>query len=600
MLQIITGKFFQSENILTTLHRGTYYTNYQAVEQDAFETIIGRILPSTLRSGLGTLTYELTEKLEGVRGVGVMTSTGGIEIVEDFAAVFSFVFDVICTTDPDLVRKLILPKSDEVSRNSYSSRFLPRVFDTRVFGKSADPEVLATFLSRLLGLPRATYAATIRAIRQYVAAMHDVGREPTLAYSLLVTSIEALSQSGDVPDAAWDDYDERKRKPIDALLQDASPEFAEKLKTAILESEHVSIARRFREFIKGYIGPEFYRSEADGRLGPVSQQNLDILLKDAYSIRSSYVHRLIELQGLAADPFAHTEVLYSPNSKPSLTFAGLARIVRHVIFRFVEQTAKVEREAHAWSTDLPNVLRLPISPMYWMSNPDGYNGSTASLWLETFLAQFCDMLLSPSSNQISDLSGILDKIETMDVDKLKGAERRAVLTLYCLFIQHYHTQRPQSADLAGKLEGELASPTIEGLTVYLFRQQDVPWSLEELDTLHSNYFRTRWNKGAPHLGKLLESIFTLSLAEMYRVQGMREKARQLTSFAVENVPGDPILLAIENAHIANPYSPITPYSVIPTTAVPEHSETSVSEKADAGVVTSGETAPGVDPPSTSE
>ena len=78
MLQIITGKFFQTEHVFTTLHRGTLYTNYQALGQDSpYKTQIGRILPSTFRSGLATITYELVEKIEGVPAPGVMTSTGG-------------------------------------------------------------------------------------------------------------------------------------------------------------------------------------------------------------------------------------------------------------------------------------------------------------------------------------------------------------------------------------------------------------------------------------------------------------------------------------------------------------------------------------------
>ena len=576
MLQIITGKFFQSENIFTTLHRGTYYTNYQSLGQDAFETSVGRILPSTHRLGIGTLTYELVEKIEGIRASGVMTSTGGEEIVRDFAAVFSFVLNIICTTDPDLCRKLTQPKSQEVGRDTYSSRFLPRVFDTRVFGKPDDPEKLASFLQRLLGLPRSSYEATIRAIRQYVAAMHDVGREPTLAYSLMVTSIEALSQSVDVPDATWADYDARKRKPIDAILEDASQDLAERLKAAILESEHVAIARRFREFIKARVGPEFYRTEAEGTLNSVTQQDLDLLLKDAYAIRSSYVHRLEELGGLAADPFGHSEVLYS-DEKPTLTFAGLARIVRHVIFKFVLQAVKLERETHDWFSDLPNVIRMRVSPTHWIWNPDGYTGLTAAIWLEAFLAQLSDALVSPSS-RITDLCRILDKIETMDIDGLKGTERRAVLTLYHLFTRYASVQRSAYPVLLQKLEREMQTPTIEGLTVYLFGKLDFPWKLQEVEILHDTYFRTRWNKSSLRIGKLLESIFTLRLAEMYRIQGMDDKARQLISFAVENVPGDRIVLAIEEAHTSNPLLQIDPYSVLPAENVGQASETAPKDQ----------------------
>ena len=75
----------------------------------------------------------------------------------------------------------------------------------------------------------------------------------------------------DVPDATWADYDARKRKPIDAILEEASQDLAERLKAAILESEHVAIARRFREFIKARVGPEFYRTEAEGTLNSVTQ-----------------------------------------------------------------------------------------------------------------------------------------------------------------------------------------------------------------------------------------------------------------------------------------------------------------------------------------
>ena len=208
---------------------------------------------------------------------------------------------------------------------------------------------------------------------------------------LLVTSIESMSQSVDVPDATWVDYDLKKRKAIDDVLQKLSPDRADEIRVAILTGEHVAIARRFREFIKARIGPEFYRGEAMGTQHPVTQQDLDLLLRDAYSIRSSYVHRLEELKGLAAEPHGHSEVLYL-DVKPTLTFAGLARIVRHVIRQFVLQTVKVERETHNWYSDLPNVIRLPVSSTHWLWNPEGYNGSTATMWLEAFLAQQARLL----------------------------------------------------------------------------------------------------------------------------------------------------------------------------------------------------------------
>ena len=54
----------------------------------------------------------------------------------------------------------------------------------------------------------------------------------------------------------------------------------------------------------------------------------------------------------------------------------------------------------------------------------------------------------------------------------------------------------------------MQTPTIEGLTVYLFGKLDFPWKLQEVEILHDTYFRTRWNKSSLRIGKLLESIFT--------------------------------------------------------------------------------------------
>lgn len=562
MLQIITGKFFQSENVFSTLLRGTYYTNYHWVDDDAFETSIGRVLPSTRRSGLGTMTYELFEKIEGVSGPGVMISTGGEEIAEDFAAVFSFVLNVTCTTDPDLCRRLTLPKSEDVSRRNYSSRFLPRVFDTRVYGSPGDPEKFGLFMTHLLGLRRSSYESTIRAIRQYVAAMHDVGRDSTLAYSLLVTSIEALLQSTDVPDATWTDYDERKRTPIDQLLREVPEDLAERFRAAILASEHVAIARRFREFIRAHIRPEFYRTEADGMLHPVTRQDLDSLLKSAYGIRSGYVHRLDELEALAADPFGHSEVL-DLEEKPTLTFAGLARIVRHVISTFVLRAEKVDRETHDWRSDLPNVVRMRLSPIQWIGNPDLYSGSTATMWLEAFLAQLSEAFRTPSV-AITDLGRILDKIETMSIDNLKGSERRSVLTLYHVSTLHSRAQRSAHPTLVTKLNQELQRPTIEGLVICLLQKLDFPWTWQEVEDLHASYFRMRRNKGALQIGGLLETVFSLRLAEHYRAMGLEEKGRELISFAVENVPGDRMMLSIEDAHALSPLAPIDAYAVLPT------------------------------------
>jgi hypothetical protein len=115
MLQVVSGKFFSTDKLYETVHRGTFYTNYRSLQDAPITTTVGRILPSTGVPGLGTLTYEITEKIEYVeRSTGTMVSTGGAELVNDVASVFSFIFRVTCTTDPDLMRRLTAGNDPEL------------------------------------------------------------------------------------------------------------------------------------------------------------------------------------------------------------------------------------------------------------------------------------------------------------------------------------------------------------------------------------------------------------------------------------------------------------------------------------------------------
>jgi hypothetical protein len=286
MFQIFSGKFFRSPRTYDTVHSGIYYTNYRLPEEASIETQIGRLRQSAGVMGIGTLAYELTEKIEWQETQsGVMTSTGGYELKEEFADVISFALNIICTTDQDLCRWLILPKAGAFDALSASTKFLPRVFNAVVAAEPGDAEKVASLTRQLIGLPRKTYETAIKAIRQYVAALQSVGSDATLAYSLLITSVESLSQAANVPDATWDDFDQKKRTPIDDALEEAPPGLAEAIRNAILESEHVAIARRFREFIKSHIAHEFYRAEAATAVQAINRQDLDHLLRDAYAIR---------------------------------------------------------------------------------------------------------------------------------------------------------------------------------------------------------------------------------------------------------------------------------------------------------------------------
>jgi hypothetical protein len=183
MLQIVSGKFFKTEKCYETWHRGTYYTNYRTLQDVAITTSVGRLLPSTDPGSLGTLTYELLEQIEWTPPApGVMISTGGRELVDNFAAVLSFILHVICTTEPDLLRRLTVGNAPEPNRRNDPGKYLRRVFDGQVVAQLEDAALVGDFLNALIWLRRDSYDGAIRAIRRYVTATHRIDLPPKFAH----------------------------------------------------------------------------------------------------------------------------------------------------------------------------------------------------------------------------------------------------------------------------------------------------------------------------------------------------------------------------------------------------------------------------------
>jgi hypothetical protein len=563
MLQIVSGKFFSAAKCYETLHRGTYYTNYRTFQDAAISTAIGRLLPSTGRSGLATLTYEIVEKIEWVPPTpGVMTSTGGRELVDDFAAVLSFVLNAICTTDPDLIRRLTAEDTPELNRRNNPAKYLRRVFDAQVMAKPEDATLISDFVAALIGLKRDSYEGAIRAIHRYVTATHRIADDTSLAYALFIMSLEALAQTADDSVAVWGDFEESKRQRIDGALVDSPVDVAERVRSAILENEHVAMSRKFRDFAIGHIAPAFFRTEAADSERPISRPDLLTLLRRAYDIRSGYVHRLEGVPKLLSLPFGHADT-FEIEGQPTLTFQGLARLARHVITQFVQRSPKVEREDFNWHSALPNIVRMPLAPQIWIGRPEGYTAAAAAMWLQKFLEQVSALLLRTPGAALTDLTAILEKIEGL-IGSTSASQRRPMLALYHLFIflAGPKYERAQHQQLLKRYATDFDEPNVESLAICLVTDAEFLWSLEQLESLHASYYRERRHKTAFMLGALLEAMFTLRLAEMNRANNQEARARALITFAVEAFPSHPALRAFEVALGPDQVSPIVAREIL--------------------------------------
>ena len=540
MLQISTGKFFKGE-AHETPRRATYYTNYRILRQDELiKTQAGSLQSVIGAHGLGALTCEIIERIEKMPGgpySGEVIATGGDTLINDFAAIVSFALNVTCTADLELARRLVANERPSLGMNLVPQKYVPRMFDRAVDWQPGDAEDLQRFVSDLMALERKSYEGAMRAIRRYVIGAHRISDDVNLAYALFVMSIESLAQKFDGFEPAWDDYDQNKRQRIDEALGETSEPVANKVRACVLANEHVAIARRFREFALAHVGPDFFREEAQTAVNAVSRPDLSIALKQAYSIRSSYVHHLKDIPRLLVgiDGFHETMLV---EGQPALTFAGLARVARQVIKTFVARAPKTKTEEFDWRMDLPGKLTMQMAPQYWIGNPQGFDATTAQQYLVAFIGHVVGLLLQPSA-KLTDIRPVLVKVETLVPGLAKSAQRLPMLALYFLF-NVFAPEDFRSAEypkLIEKYKGDFEAPSIISLAAHLLTDQNPDWPLPVMEELYTRYFRGCHYASTLDLGRILEAAFTLRLAEQNRAAGDFTRARELIAFAVETCPG---------------------------------------------------------------
>lgn len=551
MLQIITGKFFTTDELNITRQRGVLYTNYNLNIFQKIETISGTLLPVDIWSDVSSLIYEVDQRLEAIDKDGkrsFMVATHFDPLIQDFAAIASFVLDITCTPDLELTRRLTQSKRPQLGVSQIPSEFITRVFDSKIQHAEGDEEKFQEFMKELVGLERRNYEAAIRAIRRYVTGLHRISDDLDLAYTLLVASIESLAQEFDDFKPTWEDYDQNKRETIDKALKDASDETIQKVHNAILAQEYISLSRRFKEFTLAHLNPSFFREEVIKTKIPVSRADLVAVLNEAYRFRSKYVHTLRELPKVLTTISHHNDT-FDVFGKPMLTLQGLARVAKHVIKEFVYRGAKVDWEDYDYRSNLPNIVYgLRLAERYWIWQREGYNHKSAYRYLNGFLSELTAVLMKETGAQITNITQILEEIEKQVKGLANYKQRLPMLTLYLLFHVYLPKEchRPNCDDLIDKYVDDFTHSTVEALLVSVLVKNFLTMSVDEFEETRNMYFSQRHKKNAIEFGHVFEAAITLALAEMYRQNGNETRSRELVSETVEIYPGHVGLLEFEN------------------------------------------------------
>ncbi|VVE53148.1 hypothetical protein PAQ31011_04847 [Pandoraea aquatica] len=565
MLQISSGKFFTTEERWETPHRASLYTNCGLFPDRTITTQVGTILPVKPSGDLRAVTCEVIERLPKLPGgphSGELVATSGDSLIQDFAALLSFCFKAIVTPDQYVAQRLLFAQRPPLGMVALPKQYLRHTFDTEIAIAEAQIVWTQTFIEKLIGASRARYSGAMRAIQRYVAAVHRLGDDLELSYTLLVASIESLAQEFDQFEPTWNDYAQEKRTLIDRALTSAPQETSDKVRGAVLAIEHVAAARRFREFVHGHLPSSFYRGEATDQQDAVGKEDLDAALKIAYDLRSKHVHTLAPLPSNLKGMPTYNDVLII-DGKPTLTIQGLARVARSVICEFVSRSENVERETYDFWPEVPGRLTVQLSPAMWITNEQFYTVENVRLYLNGYLSLLAHAWLT-GSPLAADMRHVLKKIERLVPRTKKPRERLPMLALYYIFGS---SCSPESHEYLSKFlrtySGDYFSPSIESLLAHMFAEAHPNWSVEESESLLAEYMKQRHHKNSHNFGPLFGAALTLFVAELRRATDDEPACRRLITQAVENFPNFAALREFEARIQESAIPPIVIDKVLP-------------------------------------
>ena len=550
MLQAATGKLFTNrENPRRQDLKGVIYSNVDLGAFDRFSTRVGTLVNLESFRTPAALGYEMTEYMEAADPApGVLVSRAMAAYIDDFADVASFSLQVIFSPDVHIAERLLHQRHRPGDRSP--SERLARFYDESV--RVTESELLAfeQFADQLIDLPRTNYLAVIQAIRTYVAAVHRMGDDLNLAYTLLVMCVESLAQKFDGHEPKWVDLPDQKRAGVDEALLSVSEEGSQKVREAVLEVIHPRLGFRFVQFILAHLPADYFSAQADAQKHPIGRRDLEAALQNLYGVRSSYVHTLKPLTKEFLHFASHRET-WEDEGKLTFTFQGLFRLVRAVIIEFVRKAPKIKHEPCNYEWDNPNLLRLRVAPQHWIYDPSGFEAQTSRRYLQGLVELLDECLVEYPNRKLHRPSHIIEKGLSIQ-SQMNEAQNVPFLALWWLsnvYLGHDPARRTHTS----KEVEMLNKPSVDSLITQALLGSDSEWTPAIHQLQLDRYYTQRYKSGGIRVPANVEACMALTLAERHRKAGHISSAHGALTSAAENFPH-----LIQLRTLAADFDPSTP------------------------------------------
>lgn len=532
MLQIISGKFFSTQDRHVSQGRGILYSNFSWI--GPIETVVGTLEPVDTYRSIASYVYSYTNQLERTDSGFSIIRTGDAEIVNHFKLLCMFGLRGYFVEDRAQAEHICRLGPKGSSDEFVPAYFVPRMFAPTIQGENSEVIKFPEFVKKVISLKRKQFIVTMECLKNMNHALEVLSYNLDLSYSMFIYCLESLCQGFDGFSPKWEDYGEKTRTAIDEHLNAADQVLSANIRATLLQEAHVQLQTRFLAFVIHHIDESFYSEEANGIKSAVRPSQIRQALKNAYTLRSKYVHTLQKIE----DHLRHSKLadgdVFVWEKEPYLTVAGLHRLVRHVVGRFIEKSDSIDTEEYNWRKGLPGIVNMRLAPEYWIGQHEHITVPMKKGLLGPIVNQkfwgFVNYLLALGCGKggLPDLRGLLAKYEVL-FDRANPVDRVRMLCTYGL----YHTiiQETEKSEnyqsILTKYKKEFDTCCLETIFYNLMTKGDFPWSRTEVEEVYSQFQAKRFSAKSAELPRALEIGLLAILANMALSEGNAEDFTRL-------------------------------------------------------------------------
>ncbi len=542
MLQIISGKFFKSDNRYIHEAKGITYTNYSWIQP--IKTCVATLEPVDTYRSVSSYVINYISQIEKEK-VGTLVRIGDSEIVQQFQLLCMFGLKAFFDIDRNNVEINCRQKSRSSGDTYLPSIFVPRFFKSQIDGQMGEIEAFIKFVDKVIGLPREKYLVVINCLNNFSHALQVLNLNLDLAYSMLVYSLESLSQSFDDFEPIWEDYDPQIKNKLNSCFSKMDPSLSSEIRKILLGSSNPRLQQRFINFITNHVSDSFFTDEAIDNKNALRKSELKRALRNVYTMRSKYAHQLKPIQEQLRIPqFAGGDVFHW-NNEPYLTFGGLARLAYNVINNFIWKQKYLKSEKYDWPRDLPGIVTLEMAPQYWIWKYEEFVPSQATKRFSGFLSHIQEIVLS--NDPLVDLRKLLEKYESL-IPTAKKKDKIPMLAMYYLYNPYVvqEAKRPNYEEFLKQYEEVFKECCIEMMIVYLLSNQKWPWDVDKCVSHYNKYKENRFSKNALFVTTLIELSLIVEIANMYVRSGKIDRYEEWLDVALLEASGKPDIQKLIN------------------------------------------------------